>query len=297
MQIQQISLSGLKGGRHSLRPSVQLNADGPEGDRLFALIDLKAGRVLRTVENPLLVGCEALWQNGVLAVSIDGSTTTGTPVPTGDMLTLEYWEREVMMQVVDGPWALPFSRLLGREVVMARINQPGGVVYGDTVTLVTTSSLRSLAEQLHAEQLHAEQLHAEQLHAGQGQSAKGHGGTVQCDGGSEKFHDDTGRSGTPLDPRRFRATFTVGTGNADAYVEDSWCGRELDLGQARVLVGEGIPRCAVIDSDPDTGARGTKLLKTLAATRLKDGDIPFGVYARVIQPGLVTNGDSAQLLA
>jgi uncharacterized protein YcbX len=282
MQIQQISLSGLKGGRHSLRPSVQLNADGPEGDRLFALIDLKAGRVLRTVENPLLVGCEALWQNGVLAVSTDGSTTTGTPVPTGDILTLEYWEREVMMQVVDGPWALPFSRLLGREVVMARINQPGGVVYGDTVTLVTTSSLRSLAEQ---------------LHAGQGQAAQGHGGTVQCDGSTEKFHGDAGQSGTSLDPRRFRATFTVGTGNADAYVEDSWCGRELDLGQARVLVGEGIPRCAVIDSDPDTGARGTKLLKTLAATRLKDGDIPFGVYARVIQPGLVTNGDSAQLLA
>ncbi|MBG6213866.1 uncharacterized protein YcbX [Cryobacterium sp. CAN_C3] len=251
MQIRDIGLSVLKGGRHTVPSRVLLEASGPAGDRLFAVIDLDAGRVLRTVENPLLVSCEARWDGEVLAVDIGGHAVSATPKQNGDALTLEYWEREVSMSVVDGPWAREFSRLLGRDVALAQIDTPGGVVYGDTVTIVTTSSLHRVAEE----------------------------------------------SGIAIDARRFRATFTIDTGDAAAYVEDAWAGHEIEMGSARLLVGVGIPRCAVIDSDPDTGARGTKLLKTLARSRLTGQDIPFGVYAQVIQPGLVSRGDSVMLLA
>lgn len=250
MQIRDIGLSALKGGRHTGRSSVLLEPSGAAGDRTFAVVDLDAGRVLRTVEHPLLVSCEAHWTDGMLSVNIDGHTVTGKPTASGASLTLEYWEREVSMQVVDGPWAPEFSRLLGRNVALAQVDEPGGVVYGGAITIITTSSLRRLAEQ----------------------------------------------SGLALDPRRFRATFTIDTGDAAAYVEDSWAGRELDLGSARVLVGAGIPRCAVIDSDPDTGTRGTNLLKTLASARLSEGDIPFGVYAQAIRPGVVNRADPVMLL-
>jgi uncharacterized protein YcbX len=57
----------------------------------------------------------------------------------------------------------------------------------------------------------------------------------------------------------------------------------------------GIPRCAVIDIDPDTGVRGTHLLKTLAGYRLQASDIFFGAYADVMRPGAVSVGDDVHL--
>jgi uncharacterized protein YcbX len=250
MQIRDIGLSVLKGGRHTTRENVLLEAHGPAEDRLFAVVDLADGRVLKTVEHPLLLTCRARWDDGVLSVDIGGRQVAATPESNGQTLTLDYWGRAVDMHVVGGPWALAFSRLLGKDVALAQINAPGGVVYGDSVTLVTTSSLRRLADE----------------------------------------------AGTTIDARRFRSTFTLDTGDAAAHVEDSWAGRELDLGSARLLVAGGIPRCAVIDLDPDTGARGTNLLKTLARYRMSGSDIPFGVYAQVIRPGIVGCGDHVQVL-
>lgn len=249
MHIRDIGISPLKGGRHQPRQTVELAADGPVGDREFAVVDLNGGQILKTVENPALVGCEAHWAHGTLSVEIDGQRIVAEPVPTGEQLQLEYWGRGTPMQVVEGPWASEFSRLLGRSVALARSMVAGGVVYADMVTISTTSSLKRLADE----------------------------------------------SGKTVDTRRFRSTFTIDTGSADAHVEDSWAGRELELGDARLRVTGGIPRCAVIDIDPDTGARGTHLLKTLARYRLQENDIMFGVYAEVIRPGTVSVGDQARL--
>ena len=245
MRIQDIGVTPLKGGRHQPRENLVLAADGPVGDRDFAVVDLHAGTVLKTVEHPLLVSCASTWAGGVLSVEIDGRRIAEKPTLAGEVLELDYWGRATSMQVVDGPWAQEFSRLLGRSVVLTRTAVAGAVVYGDSVTLSTTSSLARLARE----------------------------------------------SGMAVDSRRFRATFTIDTGDADAHVEDSWVGRELELGGARLLVKSGIPRCAVIDVDPDTGARGTNLLKNLAGYRLRSSDIMFGVYAEVVRPGTVSVGD------
>ncbi|TFD46985.1 MOSC domain-containing protein [Cryobacterium frigoriphilum] len=250
MRVREIGVSALKGGRHRPRTRIALSALGPVGDRVFAVVDLADGRVLKTVEHPSLVGCDARWQCGVLSISIDGQQISGTPTTDATPLTLDYWGRPVSMRNVRGPWSPAFSRLLGRPVALARVDFPGEVVYGDTVTLATTSSLERLARE----------------------------------------------SGTPVDPRRFRSTFTIDTGEADAHLEDCWAGRELEVGGARLLVGAGIPRCAVIDLDPHTGARGAGLLKILADYRLDSGEIMFGVYARVVRPGLVGRGDPVRLL-
>lgn len=250
MQVRAMGVSALKGGRHTVRQRVELTADGPVADRIFAVVDVARGCVLKTVEHPSLVSCEANWQGGVLSVQIGGRQIAAEPATDGARLTVDYWGRAVSMQVVSGPWAEEFSRLLGSQVALARITGPGGVVYGDSVTIATTSSLEKLARE----------------------------------------------SGTHVDARRFRATFTIDTGLADAHVEDSWEGREIDLGGARLLVGAGIPRCAVIDLDPQTGVRGTNLLKTLAGYRLDAGEILFGAYARVVRPGTVTLDDRVQLV-
>lgn len=250
MHIREIGVSALKGGHHSSRDHVLLRADGPVGDRVFAVVDPDRGQVLRTVEHPSLLTCAARWADGVLSVHIDGQQITAEPEMSDHYLALDYWGRTAAMEVVQGPWAGEFSRLLGRSVVLARSAVPGSVVFGDSVSIATTSSLRRLARE----------------------------------------------SGIAVDARRFRSTFTIDTGDSAVHVEDSWAGRELELGGARLLVTGGIPRCAVIDLDPDTGARGTSLLKTLAGYRLDAGEISFGVYAQIIRSGTVSRGDRARLL-
>jgi uncharacterized protein YcbX len=100
--------------------------------------------------------------------------------------------------------------------------------------------------------------------------------------------DLAARTGTPIDPARFRATLVVDSG-AEPFAEDGWDGRELAVGEAVVRIAGGIPRCAVIDIDPVTGERNGRLLRSLASYRpLNDAGEPcFGVYAEVVVPGLV----------
>ncbi|MCF2586224.1 MOSC domain-containing protein [Brevibacterium sp. UCMA 11752] len=81
---------------------------------------------------------------------------------------------------------------------------------------------------------------------------------------------------------RFRATLLVETDVP--YIEGTWNGREMIFGEIRIRVGGPIPRCAVMDLHPVTGARGSRLLTSLAAYRPRNdaGEPHFGVYGQVI---------------
>ncbi|MFO7690056.1 MAG: MOSC domain-containing protein [Cryobacterium sp.] len=265
MQIHQIGVCALKGGRHQPRQQVRLTDTGPEGDRDFAIVDLARGQVLRTVEHPSLTSCEAQWADGMLTLTINGQQVTAAPKLAPGIVQVDYWGRDTAMQIVTGPWQQHLNRLFSGDVALARTTAPGGVVFGGAVTLATTSSLQRLEA----------------------------------------------ASGTAIDPRRFRSTFTIDTGEADSdgahrderghgqapgHVEDAWIGRDIEVGAARLHVTGGVPRCAVIDLDPDTEERGTQLLKTLGGYRRTGTDIMFGVYAEVIRPGLVRLGDEARLI-
>ena len=145
MQISSLGSSPLKGARHVERESLEFALDGPVGDREFAVVDLANRRVLKTVENPALLACEASWVDGVLSITVDGESFAGVPQPVGDELELDYWGRPAVVRVVEGPWMPRLASLLGRDVALVRAARPGAVVYGDSVTLVTTGSLRRLA--------------------------------------------------------------------------------------------------------------------------------------------------------
>lgn len=103
------------------------------------------------------------------------------------------------------------------------------------------------------------------------------------------------RVGEAVDSARFRSTFLVDTEGAAPHVEDTWVGRELRLGEATVVVRGTVPRCAVVDLDPATGARGLPVLQTLGGYRRGHGEIIFGVDAVVVVPGVVRTGDQAAL--
>ena len=105
-----------------------------------------------------------------------------------------------------------------------------------------------------------------------------------------------GRTGGAVDGAQFRATFTVDTGEAPAHVEDSWAGRRLHLGTAEIEVRGAVPRCAVIDLDPDTGEPRSPALKALGGYRHVHGEVVFGVDAVVTQPGQVRSGDRVDIV-
>lgn len=90
---------------------------------------------------------------------------------------------------------------------------------------------------------------------------------------------------------RFRSTFTI-----DAE-HDPEPGSELRLGEAVVRIRGPVPRCRVVDVNPDTGLMDTTHLSTLATRPRPSGEIPFGVDADVLVPGTVRLGDAVQELS
>lgn len=247
MRIERIGFTPVKSCRHTVHETVTLTAEGPVGDRVFCLVDPAAGRVVRTVENPLLMQAVAGWDGEVLSVELDGRVLTGTPGPTGETLALDYWGRTAEVDLVDGPWSAAFSDHLGYDVRLGRARRAGEVVYGGAVSLVGTGTTRDLST----------------------------------------------RVGVAVDSARFRSTFLVDT--EAGYIEDSWVGHRLRLGGAVLSVRKVIPRCAVVDSDPQTGRRDVPVLKTLAGYRHRGEDILAGVDAVVVQPGVVRTGDRVEL--
>jgi uncharacterized protein YcbX len=116
---------------------------------------------------------------------------------------------------------------------------------------------------------------------------------------SEASITDVARAGgaEQLDGRRFRMTFEV-TGT-EPYEEETWIGRDVQIGDAIVRPKGNIGRCVVTTCDPDTAERDFDTLRVLARIR---GEIetteplPLGVAGKVVRPGAVRVGDSVTLV-
>lgn len=106
------------------------------------------------------------------------------------------------------------------------------------------------------------------------------------------------RSGTAevADPRRFRNTLLIdGIG---AHEEDEWIGSHVRAGEVVLHVAERDPRCSMTTLNPGSGQRDMDTLRMILDYRSKqDGNVCFGVYADVAQPGTVAIGDTVEPLS
>ena len=93
--------------------------------------------------------------------------------------------------------------------------------------------------------------------------------------------------GVPVHPLRFRANLYVE--GWPAWHEFSLLGQDIAIGDARLKVTKRIERCAATNVDPDTGIRDL----AIPATLIRAFDhTDCGIYARVVEGGEITPGDS-----
>jgi uncharacterized protein YcbX len=100
----------------------------------------------------------------------------------------------------------------------------------------------------------------------------------------------------PVDGRRFRMLFEIdGVG---AHGEDAWLNRRLRVGEALVRLRGRVGRCAITTQNPDTGLPDFDTLRVLKAYRgvNEKRELDFGVYGEVLEPGLVSVGDTVEPL-
>ncbi|MCQ1945844.1 MOSC domain-containing protein [Arthrobacter sp. zg-Y1116] len=95
-----------------------------------------------------------------------------------------------------------------------------------------------------------------------------------------------------VDERRFRANIVIDTGSRPAFCEDRWVGAELVLGGEVILcLGEGMPRCVMIDQAQAGVPAERKALKLLGAHHSAE----FGLQAHAVQTGKLRVGDVVTL--
>jgi uncharacterized protein len=99
--------------------------------------------------------------------------------------------------------------------------------------------------------------------------------------------------GITIDKRRFRSNVYFNLASGDGFAEDELVGRKLRIGsKAEIMVLERDPRCKIISLDPDTAAHNPEVFRKVA----QGHDACAGVYCAVLVEGLLTKGDSIELL-
>jgi uncharacterized protein len=110
----------------------------------------------------------------------------------------------------------------------------------------------------------------------------------------EEFSGHAGRD--DADARRFRMLMELD--GMEPHEEDTWADRSVRIGGAVVKIGRPVPRCIVVQQDPDTGEKDLQSLKVIYGYRGRSADntLDFGVYGDVEEPGLVRVGDPVEPL-
>jgi uncharacterized protein YcbX len=235
------------------RQRVTLTPRGVEEDRRFCIVD-EADRMLNAKRVAAFIAVRPEFDDAMteLTLHLPAGATVRGPVELGHPVTVSIYRRLVPAHEVRGPFTAALSGLDGRTARLVRFDEPG-----------------------------------------EGVDRAGGGGTVTLLASSslDALGEAAGADG-PVDPRRFR--MLIGVAGVPAHAEDGWIGKPVRVGRAVVVPLGNVGRCAVTTLDPLTGQSDLDTLGALARYRGAEATtekLPFGVWARVEQPGSVALGD------
>lgn len=97
--------------------------------------------------------------------------------------------------------------------------------------------------------------------------------------------------GAEIDARRFRPNLVVECPEASGLPEIPWCGRELEIGSARIEVMHPMVRCVMTTCAQPGLARAPEIMRSLVRETGQD----LGVGVRVTRPGEIRVGDELVL--
>jgi uncharacterized protein YcbX len=95
--------------------------------------------------------------------------------------------------------------------------------------------------------------------------------------------------GGRFEPRRFRPNLIVATPGQVGFVENEWIGKTLSIGpEVKIQVTGPCPRCVMTTLAQGDLPKDPGVLKTAA----QHNEVRVGIYASVVQPGMVKIGDA-----
>jgi uncharacterized protein YcbX len=252
-----IAFTPVKGLRLQHRDEVEITEDGIPGDRAFFLVDERGAMISITRLGPLAA---------VVADHDASARTLSLRFPDG--------------AEVAGPVELgePEPVRFGRLNLHARPLNGG---FSEALSEHSGKALRLLAAP------------PERIGVDRGRDG---GVTLLSIASLERLREEAGTT-EPVDGRRFRMTF--GVEGLKPHEEDGWIGRDVRVGDAQVRVVGNVGRCAATTRQPDTGVVDFKTLHYLQSYRgelAATEPLPFGVHARVLEPGRVRVGDAVDVV-
>jgi uncharacterized protein YcbX len=96
-----------------------------------------------------------------------------------------------------------------------------------------------------------------------------------------------------IDVRRFRPSILIDTGDQTGHPEFGWVGRHLQIGEVELRIGVACPRCVMVTREVSANIPADRaVLRHI----IRELDQNVGVYATVITPGTIEEGDTVTLL-
>lgn len=248
-----IAFTPVKGLRLHAPEQVELAEDGIPGDRAFFLVDATGRMVsLKRLGALAAVRAEHNAAAGTLTLRFPDGREVAGTVELGPPERVAFYRLGLDVRSVEGPFSAALSTHAGAAVRLVAAPRERSGVDRGRDGAVTLLSQASLDE----------------LRAQSG----------ACE---------------PVDARRFRMTF--GIEGIAAHEEDRWVEHDVRIGDALVRVTGNVGRCVVTTRNADTGEVDFQTLHHLQAYRADvetTEPLPFGVHARVLEPGRVRLGDT-----
>jgi uncharacterized protein len=247
-----LAITAVKATR--LRPvdAITLEDRGVRENRRFYLIDGRDHMInSKRLGDLQQVIADYAPAEGRLRLELPGGRIVDGEIALGEPVTTKFFSQTATGRVVEGPWSAALSECFGRELRLVEAGDRETGVDRGARGAVSLISRASLERFARA---------------------------GNCEGA--------------IDVRRFRMLIEID--GVQAHAEDRWVGQEVQIGEAKVAFGGNVGRCVITSRDPDTGKIDTPTLDILRDYRVgckTTEPLPFGIYGRVLEPGVIRVGD------